>query len=358
MKNTSMRRAIVPGFAALALGLTACGSNAASSDLAGEISGAGSSAQGAAQQAWIAGFSEVAPDVNVAYDPIGSGGGRENFTTGGTNYGGSDAYLDDEEIEAAKETCGGGFVEFPAYISPIAIAFNVPGVDSLNLSPAVIAQIFDNKIKKWNDPAIAADNEGVELPDSNITTVHRSDESGTTENFSDYLAKAAPKHWSYEVTGDWPAEGGVAAAQTQGVAQALKSTEGTIGYIDASQVGDLGAVAVGVGDEFVEFTPEAAAAAVDAATPVEGRPDHSYAIDLPRDTDQAGVYPVVLVSYQMACANYEDAATADLVKEFFSYIISEDGQAKAAEFAGSAPISEEFRVNAQASIDAITGGEG
>lgn len=363
MKKTSMRRALVPSVAALALVLSACGGGNGdddtagnAEDMAGEIAGAGSSAQGAAMEAWMAGFSEVAPDVTVSYDPIGSGGGREQFTSGGTNFGGSDAYLDEDEVPAAEETCGGGFVEFPAYISPIAIAYNLPGVEELNLRPDTIAQIFDGKITSWDDPAIAEDNPDADLPSTEIATVHRSDESGTTENFVDYLSKAAPDNWSYEVSGDWPGEGGVAAAQTQGVAQALKSTEGTIGYIDASQVGDLGSASVGVGDEFVAYTPEAAAAAVDAATPVEDRPEHSYAIDLPRDTTDPSVYPVVLVSYQLACTNYDDAATADMVKAYFDYIISEEGQAAAAEFAGSAPISDGFREEAQASVDAISGG--
>jgi phosphate transport system substrate-binding protein len=361
----TFRRAIVPGIAAMALFLTGCGDDGDDGDggdggdstnLSGEIAGAGSSAQGAAMEAWIAGYTEVAPDVTVTYDPIGSGGGREQFTTGGVQFGGSDAYLEDEEITAAEETCGGGFVEFPAYISPIAIAFNLPGIDTLNLSASVIAQIFDGKITTWDDAAIADLNPDADLPGTTITAVHRSDESGTTETFVDYLSKAAPDDWSYEVSGDWPASAGVSAAQTQGVAQSLNSTEGAVGYIDASQAGDLGVAAVGVGDGFVEYSPEAAAAAVDQATRVEGRPEHSYAIDLPRDTTDTTVYPVVLVSYQLACAKYDDANIADIVKGYFSYIVSEDGQAIAAENAGSAPISDTFREEAQASIDSITGG--
>lgn len=137
---------------------------------------------------------------------------------------------------------------------------------------------------------------------------------------------------------------------------ALTSTEGSIGYIDASLAGDLGVAAVQVGEEFVEYSPEASAAAVDAATPVEGASEYSFAIDLPRDTTEAGVYPIVLVSYQLACLNYDDAAQADLVKGFFSYIVSEEGQAAAADFAGSAPISDALREDAQSAIDAINAG--
>ena len=364
MKRTSIRRAALPGIAALTLGLvlTACGDDDSNSgvenadSLSGNVAGGGASSQGSAMEAWIAGFTEVAPDVTVTYDPVGSGGGREGFTSGGFAFAGSDAALEPEEIEAANEQCGGGFAEFPAYISPIAIAYNLPGVDSLNLSPSVTAQIFDGKITEWDDAAIADLNPDADLPSSTITTVHRSDESGTTENFVDYLAKAAPEDWAYEVDGNWPGEGGVASPQNQGVAQSLSSTEGSIGYIDASLAGDLGVAAVQVGEEFVEYSPEASAAAVDAATPAEGRPEGSFAIDLPRDTAEAGVYPIVLVSYQLACNTYDDAETADLVKAFYSYVNSEDGQAAAADFAGSAPISDTARENAQGLIDNITGG--
>lgn len=369
VKLARNRMAGVGVMSALALTLAACSGSdgeentdettggedtTAAEELSGSIAGAGSSAQGAAMQAWIASFTETAPDVNIAYDPIGSGGGREQFTSGGVDFAGSDAYLDEEESAAAEETCNGGFIEFPAYISPIAVAYNLPDVDSLNLSPSVIAQIFDGQITQWDDPAIADLNEGTELPDLAITAVHRSDESGTTENFVDYLAKAAPEDWPYEISGDWPTEGGEAAAQTQGVAAALNGGEGTIGYLDASQVGDLGVAAVQVGEEFVEYSPEAAAAAVDAAEPVEGRPEHSFAIDLPRDTEEPGVYPIVLVSYQLACTGYESQETADVVQAFFSHIVSEEGQQASAENAGSAPISDDLRTRAEEAIAQIS----
>lgn len=365
MNRKLLRLAGLPVAVLFSLTVAACGDDSDSStdsadgtetaSVSGDLAGAGSSAQGSAMEAWIAGFSEVAPDASVTYDPIGSGGGREQFTSGGVQFAGSDAYLDDEEIAAAEETCGpNGFIEFPGYISPIAVAYNLPGVEGLKLTPSVIARIFDGKITMWNDPAIVELNEGVGLPGTAITPVHRSDESGTTENFVDYLSKAAPADWPHEVSGDWPVQGGEAAAQTQGVAAALRGGEGTIGYLDASQAGDLGVVAVGVGDEFVEYSPEAAAAVVDAAEVVSGRSEHSFAVDLPRDTTEAGVYPVVLVSYQLACANYDSQEQADLVKAFLGYVISEKGQQAAAENAGSAPISDELRGRAQGAIDAIT----
>nr|MDT0660271.1 phosphate ABC transporter substrate-binding protein PstS [Micromonospora sp. DSM 115978] len=363
MNRRSLRLAALPVAVMLSLGVAACGGDdedtgsETSTEVSGDLAGAGASSQGSAMEAWIAGFSSVAPDASVTYDPIGSGGGREQFTSGGVQFAGSDAYLDEEEIAAAQTTCGErGFIEFPGYISPIAVAYNLPGVEKLNLSPSVMAKIFDSKIAKWNDPAIVELNPDAQLPDLAITPVHRSDESGTTENFVDYLSKAAPQDWTYEVSGDWPSEGGEAAAQTQGVAAALRGGEGTIGYIDASQVGDLGVAAVQVGETFVEYSAEAAAAVVDAAEKVSGRPEFSYAIDLPRDTKEAGVYPIVLVSYQLACVNYDSEETANLVKAFMNYLVSPEGQSAAADNAGSAPISEELRTQAKTAIDAITAG--
>lgn len=333
------------------------GAPAAGGDsLSGSLAGAGASAQASAMEAWVAGFNVANPGVQVTYDPVGSGGGREQFEAGATDFGGTDAYLDEEELAGTVERCGGNVIELPAYISPIAIAFNVEGVDTLNLGPERIGAIFAKQITNWNDPAIAADNEGVTLPDLPITVVHRSDESGTTENFQQYLdGSAASESWTFGVSGDWPAEvQGEAAPQNAGVVQAINAGNGTIGYAEASQVGDLGVANVRVGEEFLEYTPEAAAAVVDASPRVEGRPEGSFAIDIDRNTAELGAYPIVLVSYELACGTYEDQNTADLVKAFLSYVISEEGQAAAEENAGSAPISAEQREQFQAAIDSIT----
>jgi phosphate transport system substrate-binding protein len=240
-----------------ALALSSCAANEGStadsgdagseSTLSGNLVGAGSSAMDAAQQAWIAEFQTANPDVTIDYDPSGSGAGRDTFLEGASGYAGSDRAFNDEEIAA------GGFagcapdstiIQLPLYISPIAVIFNLEGVDSLNLDPATIAGIFAGTITNWNDPAIAATNDGVELPDQAITPVHRSDDSGTTENFTDYLAQAAPEVWTYEADGVWPFEGGEAAQGTSGVVDAVTNGTGTIGYADASRAGDLGTVAV------------------------------------------------------------------------------------------------------------------
>ena len=331
------------------------GASSGAAALSGTIAGAGSSAQGAAMEGWIAGFQETNGDVTINYDPAGSGAGRKQFLAGGVAFAGSDAALKEEELAEAEKRCGaGGLVEVPLYISPIAVAFNLPGIEKLNLKPATIAGIFAQKITKWNAPEVAADNPGATLPDLAITPVNRSDDSGTTENFTEYLAAAAKDVWTFEPDGEWPVPGGEAGQGTSGVIQATTAAEGAITYADASQVGELGTVAVGVGSEFVEYSPEAAAAVVANSPEAEGtRPEGSLALELARDTTESGNYPIVLVSYQLACKEYEKPADAELVKAFFSYIASEDGQQAAAKAAGSAPISDDLRTKATAAIDSI-----
>ena len=371
MKVSTTSRAVVLS-AALAgtLALTACGAaneetaggdatstTGGSEELSGSLAGAGASSQQAAMQGWTAGYSSVQPGVTVNYDPVGSGGGREQFVAGGTDFAGSDAALDEEELAAAQERCAGGEVfELPNYISPIAVIYNLDGVEELNLSPEVLAGIFNQQITTWNDPAIAADNPDATLPDLAITPVNRSDESGTTENFTEYLAAAAGEAWPHEPDGNWPVAGGEAAQGTSGVVSAVSGGNGTIGYADLSQAGELGVANIGVGEEFVTPTPEAAAAVVENSERLEGRGQYDFAIEVARDTAESGSYPIVLVSYHIGCIAYDDQEKAGLVKDFMGYVISEEGQQAAAEAAGSAPISDTLRQQAQTAVDAITAG--
>jgi phosphate transport system substrate-binding protein len=334
-KEGSMRKyRFMPGLAAsaavLAFGVAACGDDtggAASStstpaaggtpaaELSGNLSGAGSSAQDAAQQAWIAGFQANNPNVTIAYDPVGSGGGREQFVAGGTAYGGTDAGLADDELTGAQKRCGGvdNLIELPVYISPIAVIYNLDGVKDLQLSPATLAGIFAQKIKTWNDPAIKADNPDATLPSTRITPVNRSDNSGTTQNFTDYLAQTAPDAWKFEASGDWPIKGGEAAQGTSGVVDAVKNGKGTIGYADESQAGELGIAKIKVGDAYVAPSAEAASAIVGESKESDDPGKYVFTYTLNRTTTKGGVYPIVLVSYLMACTKYDDAAQGAIV---------------------------------------------
>jgi phosphate transport system substrate-binding protein len=365
VNRKNLRIAAPAAMLALALGLSACGAGNedSSSDsggsgdsgakVSGTLNGAGSSAQEAAVAAWKSKFQTANPDTTVNYDPSGSGAGREQFIAGGVSFAGSDAYLTDEELAAAKKKCGSDVVEVPTYVSPIAVVYNLDGVKDLNLSAATIASIFAGKVTTWDDAAIKADNPDATLPSTKITPVHRSDDSGTTQNFTDYLNKASDGVWTDEAAQTWPIKGGEAAEGTSGVIAAVTGGKGTIGYADESQAGDLGKVNVKVGDSFVAPTPEAAAKVLATAKAVDGRGETDIAVDIDRTTTEAGVYPIVLASYQIACQAQKDDATAALVKGWLTYVTSDEGQKAAADAAGSAPIGGDFASKVQAAVETI-----
>ncbi|MGN6664098.1 MAG: phosphate ABC transporter substrate-binding protein PstS [Solirubrobacterales bacterium] len=354
--------------AILALGVAACGSSSSESggssgggEVSGEIAGAGSTAQQAAQEAWIAEFENENSGATISYDPVGSGGGREQFIAGGVAYAGSDAALatEESELEKAEKRCEPGeLIEVPDYISPIAIIYNLPGVEELKLDPETLAKIFAQEITSWNDPAIAKDNPGVELPSTRITPVNRSDESGTTQNFTEYLSEVVPSVWKFEVSGNWPVKGGEAASGTSGVVEAVSAGEGAIGYADASQAGELSVAKVKVGSEWAEPTAEAAAKIVEES-PLDKELSpgkHTIAFELDRKTESQGTYPIVLVSYFIACTKYGNTSEAEAVKAYAEYVVSPEGQELAAEQAGSAPLSPALTKKVTPAVEAIEAG--
>lgn len=325
--------------------------------ISGTLVGVGASSQAAAMAGWQAGFQTTHPGSTIEYDPVGSGGGRKALLEGGADFAGSDAALSDAEYEASKMACAGdlGAINLPHYISPIAIAYNLPGYDGIKLRPEVLAGIFANQITTWNDPAIAADNPALDLPNTRINPVHRSDESGTTKNFTDYLATVASDVWTWGAVEVWDGEGpggGEGAPKTQGVVHAVTIGRGSIGYADASAIGDLQTALIGVGDEFIGYSPQAAARIVEVSERVEGRSEHDFSFRLTRDAP--GVYPIVLVSYHIVCLQYASQDKVDFVKTFMSYVGSEAGQRAAAEAAGSAPLTAEVRDLLEAAIATIS----
>jgi phosphate transport system substrate-binding protein len=376
--SSSRWLAVLAAACVLALGLAACGGGSSSSsssstgessesesggapstEASGEIAGAGSTAQEAAQKAWIAEFENANGSATISYDGVGSGGGREKFIAGAVAYGASDTPLSEDEGElgkAVKRCAPGELVEVPDYISPIAIIYNLPGVEELKLEPETLAKIFNQEIENWNDPEIAKENPGVELPETRIVPVNRSDESGTTENFTDYLSKVAPSVWTHEVSGDWPVKGGEAASGTSGVVEAVAAGEGAIGYADASQAGELGKALIKVGSTWAEPSAEAAAKVLDLSKEdpeLEKGSKNVIAFEIDRKTEADGVYPIILVSSLIGCTNYGSASEAALVKGFFEYAISPAGQALAEEQAGSAPLSSKLTSKVEAAVAAI-----
>ncbi len=371
-KNLLTRSIAVLSGVAMLTALAACGDNTAPTGdntsnsntssaeaISGEFKGAGASSQQAAVEAWVAGFQGTNPDAKIGYDPSGSGAGVSTFLTGATAWAGSDASLSADQIEQSKSVCASGTAfDIPVYISPIAVVFNLKGVSDegkhVNMDGETIAKIFDGKITTWNDPAIQDQNPDLELPATPITVVHRSDKSGTTQNFVSYFIDTVPDAWPYELSETWPNEVGQGAKGTSGVISTVQQADGTIGYADFSQVGDLGTVAVKVGEEYVEISAEAGSKVIDDSeldSSAEG--ENRVVVKLNHNTSAEGAYPIVLVSYDIACPAYKDADTAKFVKSWLTYVVSEEGQQTASQNAGSAPLPDSLRETVMQSIDAI-----
>ena len=320
----------------------------------GSLRSSGSTAQGKVMEQWIADYNaKCGANIN-AYGGGGSGKGIQDFIANQVDFAGSDSALNaDQASQAQSQRCGGNVaLNLPMVTGPIALAFNVSGVDSLILTPEVAAGIFAGTITTWNDPAIAAINPGVTLPSTGIQAVHRAEDSGTTENFTKYLAAAAPSAWTFTPAKAWAAPGGVAAQGSDGVSKQVKSTDGSIGYVEWGFAIDdgLNVAQIDNGGGAVELTAESAGKAVEAAQVVGTGKD--LALKLDYATKEAGVYPLVLVTYEITCSAGNAAAVAPLLKSFLGYT-STDGQATLEEL-GAAPLPASIQEKVIASVSTIS----
>ncbi|MPY54791.1 phosphate ABC transporter substrate-binding protein PstS [Streptomyces acidicola] len=322
---------------------SAAPSNIKCEDAKGQLLASGSSAQDNAMQAWVKAFQEACSGVEINYSPDGSGAGITKWLQGTTAFAGSDSALDEAETADSKKVCKTGQgINLPMVGGPVAIGYNLSGVDNLVLDADTIAKIFDSKIKKWNDPAIAKLNPGVKLPATEIQAFHRSDESGTTQNLGKYLQAAAPKSWKYEPDKAWAAEGGQSASGSSGVASQVKNTDGAIGYFELSYAksNNIPAVKVETGaSQPVEATTDTASAGIAAAKVVGTGKDLSLELDY--NTKADGAYPIILVTYEIVCDKGNKADALPTIKSFLNYTASEEGQ-KILSDAGYAPLPDEI----------------
>jgi phosphate transport system substrate-binding protein len=356
--------------AAGALLLTACGSDsnggttAGAGDAAspsgndacfsGTLNAEGSSAQQNAIDEVIANYTATCTDATVNYNPTGSGAGVEQFNNGQVDFAGSDSALKDDEgeVAAAAKRCGGNEAwNIPMVVGPIAMAYNLPGVDSLVLTPEVASKLFKGDINKWDDPAIKALNKDAKLPSSDIKVFFRSDESGTTENFQKYLAGAGGGAWTDEPSKVWPGAG-EGREKSSGVADGVKTTEGSITYVEWSYAkdNDLGIAQVDNGAGAVELTGEAVGKAIASAKPVGTGND--LRLELDYATQTAGAYPIDLVTYEIACSKGLSADKAEAVKKFLTFFSSTDTQSSLEEI-GYAPLPSEVQTKVAAAVEAL-----
>ncbi|MEZ5115999.1 MAG: phosphate ABC transporter substrate-binding protein PstS [Candidatus Nanopelagicales bacterium] len=334
-------------------GSTTSGAAGSADCVSGSIKASGSSAQANAMTEWINGYQTQCPDATIEYQPNGSGAGVQDFINAQTSFAGSDSAIKDEDLTKATERCSAGpAINIPMVGGAIAVAYNLEGVDSLVMTPDVIAGIFANTITKWNDPAIADLNPGATLPDASIAQFHRSDSSGTTDNFTKYLAAAAPTAWTFEPGKDWLAPGGQGSKGSDGVTSSVKSTPNSIGYVELSYIQDagLGAVAVDNGGGAVEATSENAATTISAAEVTGTGNDLTLSLDY--TIKEANAYPIVLLTYEITCEKGLPADQLDLTKSFLKYAAS-DGQSILTEI-GYVPITGDLLTKVQASVDALS----
>lgn len=309
----------------------------------GKLLASGSSAQKNAVDLWVKNYMAACPGVEVNYKSSSSGEGIVAFNQGTVGFAGSDSALKPEAVEESKKICTGGQgIDLPMVGGPIAIGFNVAGVDKLTLDAPTLAAIFNDKIKKWDDEAIKKLNPGVTLPATAIQAFHRSEDSGTTENLGKYFKAAAPEAWTYEAAKKWPAPGGQAASGSSGVASQVKAVDGAIGYFELSYASSQSIKTVDVATGAaapVKATGENASKAI-AAAKISGTGD-DLSLKLDYATKAEGAYPIVLVTYEVVCDKGNKAETLSTVKSFLNYTASDAGQKVLTEN-GYAPIPAEI----------------
>ncbi|WP_329120505.1 phosphate ABC transporter substrate-binding protein PstS [Streptomyces sp. NBC_01465] len=357
-----------------ALVLTACGSdnnsstggsgdkstNAANSNIKcdgakGQLLASGSSAQKNAMELWQNAYNAACKTATINYKGSSSGEGIVAFNQGTVGFAGSDSALKPEEVADSKKICKTGQgINLPMVGGPIAIGFHLENVDSLVLDAPTLAKIFDTKIKKWNDQAIAKLNPGVKLPDLAIQPFHRSEDSGTTQNLGKYLSATAASDWKYEPEKKWPAPGGQAASGSAGVATQVKQVNGAIGYFELSYATSqsISTVKINTGASApVEATSENASKAI-AAAKIKGT-GKDLALGLDYTTKADGAYPIVLVTYEVVCDTGNKADTLGTVKSFLTYTASDEGQ-KLLSGAGYAPIPAEINAKVRETVAGLS----
>ncbi|HTA03239.1 MAG TPA: phosphate ABC transporter substrate-binding protein PstS [Streptosporangiaceae bacterium] len=316
--------------------------------LSGTINGSGSTFQLVYQQAAIQAFKSVQSGMTVNYSGVGSGTGRTNLAAGTVNFAGSDSPIPAADASTFKSTV----LYFPVVIGPITLSYNLSSLSKpLRLTPTVVADIFQAKITKWNDPAIAAINPGVTLPSTPITLAVRSDSSGTTQNFSLFLMDAVPSVWTLgsNSTINWPSTAR-AASGNGGVAQVIKSTPGAIGYVDYADAKASGLSFASVQNKSGDYIAPSPTSASAAAAGVTVMPNLTFAAAW---ASGATSYPITYQSWVLVYAKQANANDAKLLQAYIGYLIG-DGQ-KLLPSLGYAPLPTSIDSSAKAQLSKITG---
>ena len=343
----SKQAAVAGGAVVAAIALAACSSSSSSSTssttsssaaasspaassasssaaaVSGTINASGSTFQTNFQQGAISAFKTVQPGITVNYGGGGSGAGRTALYAGTVLFAGSDSPI--PASETSKVPAGKTVLYFPVQIGPIAIAYNLSGVTGLKLNAAVLAGIFQGTITTWNAAPIKALNPSLSLPSTTITPVVRSDSSGTTANFSQYLVDAAGSAWKLGTasTITFP-KTAHAANGGSGLAQAVKATAGSIGYVDFSTATASGLSAASILNSAGDYVAPSSASATAAATHVTPKANLTFST---ADEPGATSYPITYQSWDLVYAQQANANDAALLKAYLGYLLGSAGQA-------------------------------
>ncbi|WP_186241914.1 phosphate ABC transporter substrate-binding protein PstS [Mycobacterium simulans] len=320
------------------------------------LKASGSTAQDNAMTLFTKAFEQACPGQSLTYKANGSGAGISEFIDNKTDFGGSDSPLSRDEHARAEQRCGSPVWNLPIVFGPIAIAYNINGVTSLNLDGPTAARIFNGGITAWNDPAIHELNPGVTLPAAPIRVVFRSDESGTTDNFQRYLDTASGGAWGKGAGKKFGGGVGEGARGNGGAVAAVKSTEGSITYVEWSfaqaQRLNMARIVTSAGPDPVALSAESVGKTISAAWFIgEGN-------DLALDTisfyrpNEPGSYPIVLATYEIVCSKYPDAQVGTAVRAFLQSTIGA-GQNGLADN-GYVPVPDQLKSRLSTAVNAIS----
>jgi phosphate transport system substrate-binding protein len=318
-----------------------------------DLTGSGSTAQANAMSHFITSYEESCSGKELTYTGSGSGAGIADFLAAKTDFGGSDSPLGSAEQTAAKQRCGGADAwDLPVVFGPIAVTFNVKTTDVLTLDAATLAKIFSGAVTRWDDPAITAMNGN--MPAEDIHVVYRSDASGTTDNFQQYLQAASGGAWTKGAGKAFNGGAGASANGNEGTSEAVKNTEGAISYnewsyamkqhLDVSGIKTAGGV-VHIGNDWVGKTISNVA--------IKGV-GNDLVLDLSKvyATTTPGAYPILLASYELVCGKYPDAEAGKAVKAFMQSTVT-DGQQGLTPL-GYIPLPADFQTRVVAAVNSIS----
>ena len=290
-----------------------------------KLTAEGSTAQQNAMALFDQAWGQLCPGKSVAYNPTGSGAGRQQFIAGHVDFAGADSPLVAEQIGPAAKRCDGNQAwDLPLVFGPIALVYNLPGVPRLIVSSDALAKVFGGKITAWNDPVLAALNPGVDLPDTEIAPIYRADSSGTTDNLQKYLTASAPQSWTKGVGTEFQGGVGEGALKSAGVIQAVRTTPGAIGYVEKGFADQAGVpyAQIDTGNGVVPLTNDTAGNAISTAKFVADGNDLVLDLNSTYSTQQRDVYPLVLATYEIVCSKGYDAETSSAVKSFLAVAAS------------------------------------